>query len=83
MQRVFYRLMAKPALHRSLEQVKSCCKVCVGNHDVQEEFLVKAGFCGQPVHHHQQPAGVPALLQSGAAQLLIADPDQLRSQLAR
>uniref|UniRef100_UPI0018ED5D2B hypothetical protein n=1 Tax=Aquitalea sp. ASV11 TaxID=2795103 RepID=UPI0018ED5D2B len=25
----------------------------------------------------------PRLLQSGAAQLLIADPDQLRSQLAR
>jgi polar amino acid transport system substrate-binding protein len=45
MQRVFYRLHGETGITpQSLEQVKSCCKVCVGNHDVQEEFLVKAGF---------------------------------------
>lgn len=85
MQRVFYRLHGETGITpQSLEQVKNCCKVCVGNHDVQEEFLAKAGFQENSqyiITNNQQEC--PRLLQSGAAQLLIADPDQLHSQLAR
>ena len=85
MQRVFYRLHGDTGTApQSLEQVKNCCKVCVGNHDVQEEFLAKAGFQENSQYittNSQQEC--PRLLQSGVAQLLIADPDQLRSQLAR
>jgi len=85
MQRIFYRLSSETTVApQSLEQVKSCCKVCVGNHDVQEEFLIKAGFVQNSqflTTNSQQEC--PRLLLSGAAQLLIADPEQLRSQLAR
>ncbi|NWK78993.1 ABC transporter substrate-binding protein [Aquitalea sp. LB_tupeE] len=85
MQRVFYRLHGETSVApQNLEQVKNCCKVCVGNRDVQEEFLVKAGFQENSQYittNSQQEC--PRLLQSGAAQLLIADPDQLRSQLIR
>lgn len=85
MQRVFYRLNGETGIApQSLEQVKSCCKVCVGNHDVQEEFLVKSGFApGSQYITTNSQQECPRLLQSGAAQLLIADPDQLRSQLAK
>jgi len=85
MQRVFYRLNGETGITpQSLEQVKNCCKVCVGNHDVQEEFLVKSGFAaGSQYITTNSQQECPRLLQSGAAQLLIADPDQLRSQLLK
>lgn len=85
MQRVFYRLNGETAIApQSLEQVRNCCKVCVGNHDVQEEFLLQSGFApGSQYISANSPQECPRLLQSGAAQLLIADPEQLRSQLAR
>ncbi|BBF86202.1 hypothetical protein DLM_2596 [Aquitalea magnusonii] len=85
MQRVFYRLHGETGIApQSLEQVKSCCKVCVGNHDVQEEFLIQSGFsAGSHYITTNSQQECPRLLQSGAVQLLIADPDQLRSQLAR
>ncbi|MBV8679960.1 MAG: transporter substrate-binding domain-containing protein [Aquitalea sp.] len=85
MQRVFYRLNREPtSAPQSLDEVKSCCKVCVVNHDVQEEFLQTAGFAQNRQYiATNSPLDCPRLLQSGAAQLLIADPEQLRSQLAR
>jgi polar amino acid transport system substrate-binding protein len=85
MQRVFYRLNGETGITpQSLEQVKNCCKVCVGNHDVQEEFLIKSGFApGSQYITTNSQQECPRLLQSGAAQLLIADPDQLRSQLLK
>ncbi|WP_293760097.1 transporter substrate-binding domain-containing protein [uncultured Aquitalea sp.] len=85
MQRTFFRLRDDGSLPpQSLDEVKSCCKVCVGNRDVNEEFLRKAGF-EENINFitADRVADCPRLVQSGAAQLLLGDPEQIHSQMRR
>jgi len=84
MQRVFYRLASDTRLApQSVNEIRSCCKVCVVNHDVEEEFLMQSGFDSRHYISVNNALDCPRLLQTGAAQLLVTDPQQLHAELLR